>query len=103
VERGKALMWENRFPVYGHVLDRSPILAIRKGRWKLLVNPDGSRTELYDPAADPTEMNNLAAREPDTVRALRAEALAWQSTLPKGPVDPQAGRNDYPWPASAPK
>ena len=103
VERGKALLWENRFPVYGHVLDRSPILAIRKGRWKLLVNPDGSRTELYDPAADPTEMNNLAAREPETVRALTAEVLAWQSTLPKGTVDPQAGRNDYPWPASTQK
>lgn len=39
VERTRPLMWENRFPVYGHVLDKSPMLAIRDGRWKLLMNP----------------------------------------------------------------
>jgi hypothetical protein len=32
--------------------DRSPQLATRAGKWKLLVNADGSQLELYDLAAD---------------------------------------------------
>ncbi len=27
--------------------------------------------------------------------------LAWQATLPKGPMDPDAGSNAYPWPKKA--
>jgi N-acetylgalactosamine-6-sulfatase len=96
--RTKPLMWENRFPVYGHVLDQSPMLAIRSGKWKLLMNPDRSRTELYDVPADPSEMTNLASAQPAIVKRLSGELLAWQQTLPKGYVDPMAGRSTYPWP-----
>ncbi|MCC6857068.1 MAG: sulfatase-like hydrolase/transferase [Bryobacterales bacterium] len=96
--RTRPLLWENRFPVYGHILDMSPMLAIRDGNWKLLLNPDRSRVELYDIPRDPTEMNNLAERNPAVVKRLSGRLLAWQAALPKGPVDPRAGRNDYPWP-----
>ena len=101
VSRSRPLMWENRFPVYGHVLDKSPMLAIRSGRWKLLMNPDRSRLELYDIPKDPTEMDNLASLEPEVVQRLSEQVLAWQKTLPPGPVDPSAGRAQYPWPESA--
>lgn len=100
--RTKALLWENRYPVYGHVLDMSPMLAIREGGWKLLLNPDGSRRELYEIPKDPSEMDNRAGREPGVVRRLEKTALAWQATLPKGPVDPGAGKNSYPWPRDVP-
>jgi len=100
VSRSRPLMWENRFPVYGHVLDKSPILAIRDGRWKLLINPDRSRVELYDIPADPTEMNNLAAQQPAVVEQLSSRVLAWQKTLPPGPIDPGAGKADYVWPGA---
>jgi N-acetylgalactosamine-6-sulfatase len=96
--RTQALLWENRYPVYGHVLDMSPMLAIRQAQWKLLMNPDRSRVELYDIPRDSAEMNNLAARQPALVERLSSRLLRWQSTLPKGPVDPGAGRNDWPWP-----
>lgn len=43
--RTRPLLWENRFPVYGHVLDMSPMLAIRDSPWKILINPDRSRVE----------------------------------------------------------
>jgi len=97
-QRRTPLLWENRYPVYGHVLDMSPMLAIRDGAWKLLMNPDQSRVELYDVPNDPAEMNNLAAAKPAVVKRLSRQLLAWRATLPKGPVDPAAGRNDYPWP-----
>jgi N-acetylgalactosamine-6-sulfatase len=100
-KRSRPLMWENRFPVYGHVLDKSPMLAIRDGRWKLLLNPDRSRVELYDIPSDPSEMNNLASAQPQVVERLSKQALAWQKTLPAGPVDPGAGRSDYPWPGGS--
>ena len=98
LERTKLLMWENRFPVYGHVIHKSPILAIREGKWKLLMNPDHSRIELYDIPADPTELNNCADRYPAVVKRLSERVLKWQATLPKGPVNKDAGSNSYPWP-----
>ena len=100
VSRSAPLMWENRFPVYGHVLDKSPMLAIRSGRWKLLMNPDRSRIELYDVPNDPSEIDNLASHERNIVRRLSRQLLAWQKTLPPGPVDPAAGRAQYAWPDS---
>ena len=99
VSRSRPLMWENRFPVYGHVLDKSPMLAIRSGDWKLLMNPDRSRVELYDIPNDPTEMNNLASQQPRIVARLSEQVLAWQKTLPPGPIDPNAGKANYAWPS----
>jgi hypothetical protein len=74
------------------------MLAIRDGRWKLLLNPGRSRIELYDIPADPPELNNLAAAHPEVVTRLAQAALDWQATLPMGPIEPQAGKNAYPWP-----
>jgi hypothetical protein len=48
--------------------------------------------------SDPSELTNLADRYTLLVTQLCAQALAWQATLPKGPLDPTAGLNDYPWP-----
>lgn len=96
--RKKPLFWEWRFGIAGHVLHRSPMLAIRESKWKLLLNPDRSRVELYDIPADPSELNNRAEKHPEVVENLAKKALAWQTTLPKGPVDRGAGSNAYPWP-----
>jgi arylsulfatase A-like enzyme len=100
--RTKPLFWEWRFNVAGHVLNRCPMLAMRDGQWKLLMNPDGSRVELYDVPADASELNNLADRHPEVVKRMRERLLAWHKTLPKGPTDPGAGKNTYPWPKETP-
>ncbi|WP_406697631.1 sulfatase-like hydrolase/transferase [Singulisphaera sp. Ch08] len=101
-ERTRPLHWEWRFGIAGHPWNRSPILSIREGRWKLLLNPDGSRVELYDIPKDPGESDNVADQHPELVSSLSAQALAWQKTLPPGPFDPTAGQNAYPWPKATP-
>ncbi len=63
--------------------DKSPNLAVRRGDWKLLVNADGSRPELYDLATDVSESKNLAAEKPDVAKALTALVMDWRATWPK--------------------
>jgi N-acetylgalactosamine-6-sulfatase len=96
--RVKPVHWEWRFNIAGYYANKSPMLSIRDGDWKLLFNPDRSRVELYDIPRDPYENTNLAAANPDVVKALMEKALAWQKTLPAGPVDPGAGSLAYPMP-----
>ena len=102
MERGRPLFWEWRYSIAGDHIHRSPMLAVREGDWKLLCNPDGSRVELYEIRRDPGEADNLRAEHPDVADRLMKDAVAWQKTLPVGPVEPAAGRNDYPWPQGKP-
>ncbi len=94
-QRSKPLMWQWRFFIRDHVLHRSPMLAVRDGPWKLLLNPDGSRVELYNIPLDPSELNNLAQIEPQHANRLSGLLLAWHQMLPRVPVDPRAGQRDY--------
>lgn len=98
-QRRTPIFWEWRFgrgknPI--HWL--APMLAIRSGNWKLLLNPDWSRVELYDVVADPKESDNLANEYPDVVNILSTEALVWQASLPPGPYANDAGSDEYNWP-----
>ncbi|HEC03779.1 MAG TPA: N-acetylgalactosamine 6-sulfate sulfatase (GALNS) [Phycisphaerales bacterium] len=97
-ERTRPLMWEWRFRVAGDMAHKCPILSIRQGKWKLLMNPDRSRVELYDIGNDPTELDNLADQNREIVAKLSEKVLEWQKTLPPGPIDAAAGSNAYPWP-----
>ena len=89
--------------IMGHVWNRSPQLAIREGDWKLLMNPDRSRVELYDIPRDPMQVGNVAAAQPEVVARLSEKVLAWHREMPSGPLDPGVGMNDYPWPGTASK
>lgn len=62
--------------------DRSPALGTRKGNWKLLMNRDGSRTELFDLESDPVESKNVAEKHPDVVAGLKSSLLNWRNSLP---------------------
>ena len=98
--RQRPLFWEWRFNIAGEPFHRSPILAVREGPWKLLMNPDRSRIELYDLTQDPTQLENRADDELEVVERLGAALLGWAKELPPGPYDATAGKQDYPWPGS---
>jgi arylsulfatase len=75
VERSKPLCWE-------HESNR----AIREGQWKLVAKAS-QPWELYDMAADRTEMKNLANERPDKVKELAAQWESWAAratVLPLG-------------------
>ena len=93
--RTKPLFWEWRFNIAGEPFHHSPMLATRDGAWKLLMNPDRSRVELYDLRTDPTQLNNAAADHADVVDRLSRPLLEWHKSLPPGPVDPTAGKVHY--------
>jgi len=97
-DRSTPLYWEWRFRVYGSPLHSAPTLAIREGKWKLLMNRDRSRLELYDISTAPMETDNVADLHPDVVENLSAKLLAWEKSLPEGASDPTAGENEWPWP-----
>lgn len=84
--RSKPVFWEyGRQKSYlrpGGQRDRSPNLAIRDGRWKLLMNDDGSRLELYDFSADISESDNVVEEHPEVTRRLSQKLLEWRKSLP---------------------
>jgi arylsulfatase A-like enzyme len=92
--RSKPLFWEygrkpgeagkvkNGFPYPKEPDAKSPNVAIRDGDWKLLVNADGTQTELYHLGQDPHETQNLAETEKATANRLKKAALDWRAGLP---------------------
>jgi N-acetylgalactosamine-6-sulfatase len=97
-KREKPLFWNWRFRIAGEPLHHSPMLAMRDGDYKLLMNPDRSRVELYEIPKDPTQLTNVAEKHPDLVARMAEQLLAWQATLPAGPTDPGAGQLNFGWP-----
>jgi len=87
VLRGHPLFWEyGRNETFGYPREypgqRSPNVAVRDHDWKLLINADGSKLELYNLANDELETNNVAASNPEIAKRLSAAALAWRKSLP---------------------
>jgi arylsulfatase A-like enzyme len=68
----------------------TPRLAVREGRWKLLVEEDGSGAQLYDLLEDPGERVDLAEGRPEVARRLTGRAVEWWRSLPReaGPSTP---------------
>lgn len=86
VERKTQMFWEygRNDTAYSYPNDRnrSPNIAVREGKWKLLLNANGSDVQLYDLLADPNENDNLASKQPEVAKRLTETALSWKKTLP---------------------
>jgi arylsulfatase A-like enzyme/GH43 family beta-xylosidase len=66
----------------------NPDLAVRDGKWKFLINYDGSDPQLYDVVADVSESNNLAGQFPDVVQRLKRAVFEWNAGMPPDAGDP---------------
>lgn len=82
-QRRSPLFWEWKCNLFGDERYRPPQLAMREGRWKLFMNPDGSELALYDLHEDPGEYTNVADQHPDVVDRLKPQLAAWKATLPE--------------------
>lgn len=94
ITRDKPLFWE-----YGRdenylrpalPIDQSPNLAIRYDQWKLLMNGDGTRVELYDLNKSPREYHNVAGHHPKVTRSLIEKLLAFKKSIPGYPENKSA-------------
>lgn len=84
-ERTEPLIWEygrNEFFSFPKQPNRSPILALREGKWKFLMNKDESQIELYDLSGDRNEARNVADENPNLVQHYRKVLSNWRSSLP---------------------
>ena len=78
--RTKPIYWEWR----GGTKDEYtwPSLGIREGKWKLLVNRDSQKIELYNLDDDWAEKKDLAGDYPEVVKQLSEKLDAWKRGLP---------------------
>lgn len=84
--RKKEMFWEyGRNDIaynYPKGNDRSPRLAVRSGEWKLLMDADGTKVELYNILKDAAETTNLRATEENRTKELSGKLIAWWKSLP---------------------
>lgn len=86
-ERDTPIFWRRPPDRPGRPKEPWPDLALREGRWKFLMQFDGSRPELYDVVDDPGETVNLAAGRTELASRFRRLLEEWDASLP-----PDAGR-----------
>jgi arylsulfatase A-like enzyme len=73
----RPLFWH--YPHYGNQ-GGAPGAAMRLGDWKLIEWFEG-KTELFNLATDISEKTDLAAQEPERVKAMLAQLKAWQAEV----------------------
>ncbi|TWT89218.1 sulfatase-like hydrolase/transferase [Neorhodopirellula pilleata] len=86
--RDAPIFWRRPPDRPGNQDQDNPDLAVRDGRWKYLVNYDGSDPQLYDLHADPSESTNQIDKHNDVAQRLHAELMKWNEQLPKDAGDP---------------
>ncbi len=60
---------------------QSPTFAMRDGRWKFLINPDGSEAQLFDLVANEGETTNLLSSDPDRASAMADQVSQWADAV----------------------
>jgi arylsulfatase A-like enzyme len=83
--RAKPVFWQYGHPHAilkgGKPEHQSPTFAMRDGRWKFLINPDGSEAQLFDLEADEGETTNLLSRHPERATAMAARISEWANDI----------------------
>jgi N-acetylgalactosamine-6-sulfatase len=76
--RRNPLFWDMRQDTVGPLINRSPKLVIRDGRWKLFMHADGTGMELYDMEKSSLEVDNAADAYPRVAQALADRLRKWK-------------------------
>jgi arylsulfatase A-like enzyme len=78
------LFWyySNR-PLPGNKNNISPVLAVRSGDWKFLMEEDGSNRQLYNIRTDHREQHNLVQQEMSTASNLHKKLNDWYNKVVK--------------------
>ena len=76
--RTQPLFWH--YPHY-HGAGAPPHGAIRDGEWKLIEWFEDGALELYHLPQDPGEQHDLAAAQPDKVKAMHEKLIAWRKDV----------------------
>ncbi len=84
VRRTKPVFWNWTGPADG---DWWPRWGIRAGDWKLLIDNEGNRRELYNIPDDPAESHNVIQDHPELAEKLQQQILDWKQTLPEAPPE----------------
>ena len=98
MQRGKPLFWH--YPHYGNQ-GGAPNGVIRDGDWKLIEWYEDGALELYNIVQDLGEKNNVAAQQPEKVKALHEKLIAWRKEV--GAVMPTANPDFNPSQPQKPK
>ncbi|MEX0320933.1 MAG: sulfatase [Puniceicoccaceae bacterium] len=86
LSRSKPIFWEWRGGMGGRDY-MWPYNGIRDGKWKMLVNQELNRLELYDIESDWAEKRNVAKQHPEIVQKLSRKLNAWKKSLPEKPAE----------------
>jgi hypothetical protein len=58
---------------------------MREGDWKLYVDNEGKRTDLYNVVKDRAETQEMGREHPERIARMIQALNAWKETLPKTP------------------
>lgn len=97
--RTEPIFWRRPPDRPGDQRGDNPDLAVRDGQWKLLVNFDGSKPQLFDLSQDIRERKNLIRSNPKVAKTLLAAVFQWNQNLPADAAVPgfkAGGMNDAP-------
>ncbi len=84
--------WNRKKPLFWHGPGERPDsdefwakLCIERGPYKLYMNSDATRIELYNVLENRSENVNLAERYPEKAQEMKKDLLAWAAALPEHP------------------
>ncbi|EMI57466.1 sulfatase-like hydrolase/transferase [Rhodopirellula sallentina] len=83
ITRTRPIFWEWRGPASQEYT--WPSLGVRDGRWKLVLNPDLEKVELYDVSSDWSESHDVSRLHPEVADQLTQKIMEWKATLPTAP------------------